>query len=117
MIRSARGREPASVGPRNFVDSECADNFFDKVDITLQIPPITRNFPYSILVRAFALLQPKPRENFIDCFGFDRDSNDSVAFVVAQRNVRRIWLNVAGGSLFLFSRFILPFPAHIKFAL
>src|SRR5947207_477761 len=83
VICRARGGEPASVGPRNFVDSECANDLFDEIDIALQIPPMTRNFPFHHLSGA-GLLQTEPGQNLIDCSWLDRDPDDSIAFFIAQ---------------------------------
>src|SRR5437868_4627936 len=100
MIGSARRREPASVGPRNFVDSECTNDLLDEIDITLQIPPITWNFPNSTLARALTLLQPEVCENLVDCFRSDRDPDDSIAFFVVERNVGWIGRNFSSPSNF-----------------
>src|ERR1700737_999557 len=103
-IRRARRCEPASIRSWNFADSECANDLLDKIDIALQIAPITRDLPRGYrLVRldcfkqwsfraglSIELAQSKSFENFVDRFRFNRDPDDSIAFFVAQRNVRRI---------------------------
>src|SRR5712692_3191742 len=52
MIGCARRREPASVRPGNFVDAMCAHDLFDKIDVTLQIPPVTWDFPRRAVAEA-----------------------------------------------------------------
>src|SRR5437763_4204379 len=100
MIGRARCGEPASVGSRNFVDSECTNDLLGEIDITLQIPPITWNFPNSTLARALTLLQPEVCENLVDCFRFDRDPDDAIAFFVVERNVCRMCRNFSSRSNF-----------------
>src|SRR5207244_13284769 len=78
-----RGCAPASPRPRNCVASECANGLFEEIDIALQIPPMTRNFPFHHLSGA-GLLQTEPRQNLINCSWLDRDPDDSIAFFIAQ---------------------------------
>src|SRR5690349_23330994 len=47
VIRSARWRISTSLDTWNLVDAISAHYFFDQIDIALQIPTITRNFPRS----------------------------------------------------------------------
>jgi len=99
MIGRARRREPASVGPRNLVDSECANDLFDKIDIALQVPPMARNFPFRRPSGA-SFFQTEPGQNLIDGLRLNRDADDSIGFFVGQRNVSRIRRHFARHSNF-----------------
>ena len=69
MIGSARWRKTASIRSRNFVGAVSANDFFDKIDIALQIAAITRNRPFGspfFLVAHSLSVQPEPFQNFID---------------------------------------------------
>src|SRR5260370_3210410 len=101
-ICNARRSESAAVCSRDFVHAICAHDFLDKIDIALQIAPVTWNLPcrssIPTLARALtlALAQPKPHKNFIDSFGFDRESENLIAFRVAQRHFARIRWDFSG---------------------
>src|ERR1700687_4845974 len=100
MIRRAQRRRAASISSMNFLCAIRANNFFDKIDIPLQIAPIARDLPYSTFARALALLQSEACENLIDNLQFDRNPDDSMTFLIAERNVARIRGNLAGGFNF-----------------
>ena len=82
----------------------CANDFLDEIDIALQIAPIARNFPCRssilTLARALTLAQSEALKNLIDDFRFDREPKNLIAFVVAQRNVRRVRRNFPSGCNF-----------------
>ena len=52
MIGRARRRESASACAGNFIDAMCPHNFLDKIDIPLQVAPVTRDFPYRAVAQA-----------------------------------------------------------------
>src|SRR5438132_9633867 len=99
-ICNARRSESAAVSSRDFVHAISAHDFLDKIDIALQIAPVTRNLPcrssIPTLARALTLAQPKSHKNFIGGFGFDRESENSIAFGVAQRHFARIRWDFSG---------------------
>src|SRR2546426_9106002 len=103
MIRRARRRESAAVSPWNFLRAVRANDFLDKIDIALQVAPITRDLPFCRLGRA-GFLQSEPSENLIDLLRFNRDSEYAITFFVLQRNVSRIRWKFTGSLNFLCPR-------------
>src|SRR5438477_6520943 len=100
MVGCAQRCEPASVGPRDFVDAMHAHDFLDKIDISLQIAPVTWDFPCRSCILTLALAQFEALKNLIDDFRFDRQSENLIAFLVAQGNIRRICRNFSSGCNF-----------------
>src|SRR5437773_11800756 len=88
MVGDARRRKTASIRSRNFVGAVSANDFFDQIDIALQIAAITRNLPFGRSVLPYpltlCLFQPEPFQNFIDSSSLDRNPQNSIAFFVAQ---------------------------------
>src|SRR5437667_9464013 len=106
IIGSTRWREPASICAGNFFHTVCAHHLLNKIDIALQIPPITRNLPCRAvagaplarrrstlprlprrnLAKAGTLTQPKPLENYVDRPWHDPASTHLIAYLPTRAN-------------------------------
>src|SRR5207248_9753825 len=84
MVGRDRRRRTASISPRDFVYPISSSDFFDKIDIALQIASIARDFPLRRRFGTRALLQSKPLQNFVDRLRLNRDADDSITFFVTQ---------------------------------
>ena len=82
VVSRGRRREPAAIRSRNFLGTVSSHDFFDKIDVTLQIGAKARNLPFRYFGRA-DFLQTESGQNFVDRFRFDRDPNNAITFLVA----------------------------------
>src|SRR6516165_2029737 len=99
-VSLARWHEASARSSRNLVYSVRAKDFFDQIDLALQIAAVTRNLPGCRLARTRGLAQPETRENFVDSFRFNCNADYAGTFFVAQRNVSWIRWKVAGNMNF-----------------
>src|SRR5207244_12612628 len=94
----------AAICAGNLIDAMCANDFLDKIDIALQIPPVTRNLPcrsrplavagfdLDRFKRSIRFAQTETGENFVDLLRFECQAENLIAFLVTQRNItRRQW--------------------------
>src|SRR5215216_738493 len=103
-VSRARWHEASAHPSWNLVYSVTAKDFFDQIDIALQIAAVTRDLPVCELAHARGLPQPEMREDFVNRFWVNCDADYTRTFFVVQRDVSWIGRKFTGNMNFFRGR-------------